>query len=386
MIRKNILFVCLAVVALLSFAATNAGATPYMDEDFEGTSAFVDRDGPVRNYTSVPVFPLVQGINVRYWGDPAKYPVPGDPKSTDWYMGLYNHGDTFYKVSSMTNTGVVTSDRFFDGAKCLQLDSGQLVKPAAGSFPWRCPDQTRLIQFAVSTNASTANLTEGTQVGHFKIDYSTNGTDLTPEVTVTVNFVVNSSGGVDIIVDNNDTTIGTLTGQAGDWHMISVIAQGQLTDDGSASAPQEWRVYDYSDGSYDAHYKGPQPPNPSVPPTALNYATLEAGVHFFVDSDSTATATYLSYTDLGSNWGVPASQSPQQTYEIGWEIAAENGGTLFIDDMYWDGVGHSDPTNGYCKEEAARMEDFDKATTEPSEAPPTPTPLPAGVKSWDLYY
>jgi len=371
MLKNNLLFVCLAAVALLAFAATNAGAIIYLDEDFEGT-VFVDQGWFYQDATTPADFPLLQGIQLRLYGAPADY--------DEWSGGM---PDGYHDVS-MTNTGTVTTSRFFDGAKCLRLASGQSLRPA--SFPWRRIDWTSVLQFAVSTNAETVGLAEGTEVGRFSIDYSTNGTDLTPEVTVAIKFVVNASAGVDIIVDNNDTTIGTLTGLAGNWHLITVVSDTQLNATGSASLPYAWQLYDEY---VDVCYKGPQPLHPEVlPPGTPGYVMLDAGIYIYVDSNDEATS--LSYTALGSSWGNSSTlvnyNTIRLTYETGWEIAAKNGGTLYIDDLYWDGSGHNVATQEATKEEAARIDDYAKATTEPEEGGPTPTPSPAGVKSWDLYF
>jgi len=321
------------VVCFAFLSSVGARAAIYMDEDFEGGTPFVDQMFPVVSDSTQPVAPLAMGLNIRAWG--AAYTTP--------------------TVQLSAQEGTVVSSRSFEGTQCYQLASGQHLTVAPGQFPFRDGNWYRAWQFAVGTDAATAGLAAGTQVGHFDIDYSTEGlADLNPDVTIQLALRVNATGGVDLVcVNKSNAVIGTLSGAADDWLLVTLVAMNRVTDTTRADTTEGWAAYD----SLTDTYKGPQPTNPLNPVEPL----LETGVHVFVDGVA-ATHTLLTRAgELGTAWGNESGAA--LTAEIGWEFAAENGGTIFLDNLSWDGGGHQEFGRGFDREEAARLSQFGEAFT-----------------------
>lgn len=363
----------LLICMVLLLAATSVHAVIYVDENFEGATALQNQNFPIRDTTS-PADLSVKGCSIRTYG-------PAETDGTDSW-GTVDDGHP-WSAFNMDNTGTVVSTRRFLGAKSLQLASGQRVGPEAGmKHPWPRPEWWRFWQFAIATDSATANLPVGTEVGHFRIDWSTDGTDgtspmtpnLTVEVTSELKFKVNASNELDIEVYNNTSkvaTIGTVKPGPGNWKVLSIVAYGNYVDNG------RFKMYDPTVPKY----KGPQPTNPTVAPVAnedlTRYPLFTPGMHYFVDSNTTASS--VSYTDMGNNWGMGADPT-RRTYEVGWEIQAKNGGTLFIDNVGWQGNVIGLGAEGIFNQDgSARIIDFDAVTNEPGG------PAEASVRHWDIY-
>jgi len=315
----------LAVCALFA----HAGAAIYLDEDFEGTSAFVDQDFPLKDYTTAPAAPLVQGINLRAYSSDATYTSP--------------------KVLLGTNQGSVVSTRAHSGTKCYELSGGQGLAVAPGQFSFRNSNWFRFWQFAVSTDAASAAQGQGTEIGRFEIDYANaSTTSLTPDVTITVLFQANGSGGVDIVCTNTGVTLGTLSGASDDWRVVSVIAMNRVEYGTGLDLTLAWAAYDPLTDTD----KGPPYSEPLV-----------AGVYVFVDDGTNPVSlTRLTRADhLGLDWGNEDSQEAGHkidTSEIGWRFTTTANGAIFLDDLYWDGGLHQELARGFDNEQAARMLPF----------------------------
>ena len=184
-----------------------------------------------------------------------------------------------------------------------------------------------MIQFALSANAATFALPASTQVGHFKMNYSTDGSNATVEAVYQLNFVRNGSGGIDIVVQQGGAIAGTITAGS-PWAMVSVLVQKDLRDG------INWEAWD----PLRAEYIGPPPNgNPFVVPTDT-YALGPNGINVFVNSSW--ASNNLSVAAVGNNFcndpnNADVTAKANQTYLLNWEIVAENGGTVHLDETFW---------------------------------------------------
>jgi hypothetical protein len=317
--------------AVLVLQATASGAI-YMDEDFEGATPFINRNWPVQSDSAQPVQPLAMGLNLRAWG--AGYTSPS--------------------VALQEQSGSVVNTRAYAGTQCYRLASGQRLAVTPGQFPFRNGNWFRAWQFAVGTDTATAGLPAGTQVGRFKVDYSNDSTtDLTPDVSIVLALRVNASGGVDLVsVNKANAILGTLTGGAGNWLLVTLVAMNKVTTGAMEDTTEGWAAYDPFAGIY----KGPQPANPASP----SPPPISTGVHIYVDG-AAATHTVLTRVgELGVSWGNETS-GKDTTSEIGWEFAADNGGTIYLDNLSWDAGAHQQFGRGMDREQAARLTQFGAA-------------------------
>lgn len=306
----------------------SANANIYMDEDFEGAEPFVNRNFPVLGDTAQPVQPLLTGLNLRAWSS----------------------GYTSPTVELIHEGGTVISVRSYAGTHSYKLSSGQKLAVSPGAFPFRNGNWFRVWQFAINTDSNTTNLTSGTQVGFFKIDYSNDSiTDLTPDVTIKLKLKVNDTGNVDLVCENkSNTIIGTLNGGLDSWLLVTIIAMNKVTTGDRLESTEGWAAYDF----FTDTYKGPQPIDPDNPTKPL----ISTGIHIYVNNDP-ASLTLTRATELGSDWGNEVSGT-QVTSEIGWEFAAENGGNIYLDNLYWDAGLHQEFPRGMDREQAARLAQF----------------------------
>jgi hypothetical protein len=329
-----------SLVAALVAASLSASACIYMDEDFEGPNPFANRNFPVVGDTQQPAIPLKDGINLR----------------------AYSTNETTPQVTLSSTQGSVINTRSYRGAKSYRLNSGQKLAVAPGQFPVRNTNWFRSWQFAVSTDGATTGLAPGTQVGAFRIDYSNDSkTDLTPDVAITLALKVNNTGGVDLLcVNQGNALLGTLNGSDRSWLLVTMIAMNKVTTGALLDSTEGWAAYD----SLAALYKGPQPaglPSPTVEPD------LSTGVHIWVEnrdpsglSGSGSPVQHIVLTragELGASWGNEET-GRDNTSEIGWEFAAQNGGTVYLDSLYWDAGTHQEWARGIDREQAARMSQF----------------------------
>jgi len=346
---RSILLVACLVVLFCSLPEFSAGSI-YMDEDFEGETPFVNRDFPVRDPGMDPAEAIVavQGINLR------------------GYESIYSSSSLVTPLVEMdydlgNRPFTIVSDRSFAGSQSLKLTSGRTLGIVPGQFPTRDLPR-RFWQFAISTDADSVAQPAGTPIGHFRIDYSTDSTtDLTPDVSVGLDLVVGVTGGADLVCANNGRVLKNLSGASHDWAMVSIAA--------TAFESTEWYCYD----ALTKTFKGPQPivKDPEIDDSS-NYYQMPEGVHIFVNSNAITTETvYLSPEDLGNGWGVSDPDRFDYASEIGWEFSAETGGSIYLDNLYWDSVSRS--RGGDSAESAARMTNFEasggvRVVIEPEDA------------------
>jgi len=356
---KTRLFISIsAILTLVMLVALPAGANVFMDENFEDASPFTDLDWPIKDNTTAPTAGQItanQGINVR---------------STD-----ANTGNTSPKVV-MNNSGTVSTTYAYSGSQSLELASGQsMAVNGNAAYCNAALNWYNVVQFAVTVDDATLALSSGTQVGHFKINWSTDDPQdpNTVEVVYQLNFVTNGSGGIDFVVDQGSALAGQIAG-AGNWAMVSVLAQKEIANSVNDGL-QNWEAYD----PLTATYKGPQPTGDPFNNPSDTYAQLTDGIHVFVNS-STAANT-LSAAALGNDWCNSPARSDDakanDTFLLNWEIVAENSGTLFVDECYWShGLHQTDKdVDPITQEGAARMSDF--GTGQP--------PQQAEASTWTLY-
>jgi hypothetical protein len=323
----------IAAAAFAVALTTPAIASLYIDEDFEGAAAFVDRDWITKGESTVPT-PAIVAVKGAFLRSYDADPLRTSPKPT------------------ITNTGTMVSSRHFLGAKSLELAPGQVVRTspdANGKYVNWDAGEFRLIQFAVSASPATLLLPPGTKVGHLKSDWSIATTN-TVETTVYLNFVVNNAGKIDVLCSAGNQKVGEF-GAVGQWALLTVMPQIR-----TGVASFKWAAYDPLSGVY----KGPTTANPP----STGYPDIPPGMYFFCN-DTTASVSLLP-DQVGAGWGndFVGENAIMNTSEMGWEITAMNGGTLYIDDLYWDSTYHTNATRGWEQEAAARMKQFNQAANE----------------------
>jgi hypothetical protein len=335
-----------SVLALLCAVAATASANIYLDENFEGATPFVDRDWLIENLTTVPTPAIVaeKGANLRSYDNNAARQDPRPVTTTD---------------------GTVVSTRYFLGAKCLQLASNQRVGIATGTYVNNAIGEIQMFQFAVSTDAASKALAPGTIIGSYKWDWSTIDT-VTVSASLILDFRVNAAHRIQVVCRNTGATLDTFNGGPGSWVLISILAEIR-PDDGPSAHTGTWRAYD----PLGTLYKGP---NVGDEPTS--FPTLLSGMHVFVNGKN--EVAHVLPDAIGAGWGNDnGNPGTLDSASLGWEIKALNGGTLFVDDIYWDGGYHSDETRGFDQEQAARMKEFNWAGSEPL------VPI-AAVEDWSI--
>lgn len=184
--KMTLLKVSLAATAILALSQA-AHANVWMDEDFEGASAFV------------------QGTTL-------------DPYSTN---SLAN------PVSAvMTHTGSVSSSKSFQGLKGYELSTGETLA-VAEPYQDQANGNFQTFQFAVNVDPIPAAGTVGTFRWNFDSD-STTGANIDHSYyvrMVSTGTTVNLIGGEDVAnVVPVESTIGTLTSSS-DWKYVTLLMQ-----------------------------------------------------------------------------------------------------------------------------------------------------------------
>lgn len=343
-----------AFAAGLSLLATDARANIYLDEDFEGDPIFVDRGWPVRSADDVPTPASValMGTNLRVGG------VSGDPPAQ------------ITPSVSVTNTGgTVTSSRFFRGSKSMQLNN-QSMSVGPNNFPDGTKGSRlfRALQCAVSVGPDALTQTDGTVVGRIQQNWSTNDNLGTVDFSLVLNLVKNDAENrIDLICANNDDLLGSLSGDLGDWLVVTII--NNIGTTGETYEVEDTVFIEHLD-TFTNELKAPE-------------QVLPTGIHVFANSMtpvSTLTYAEINAAQTGgasARWG-NSNIDGDQTAEMGWEIASLVDADVFIDNLYWDSGYHQDP-NGQLTEQAARMTAFDDAGTE-LEGPP-----PNRSQKWEIF-
>jgi len=359
----------------------NSFATINISENFEGATAFVDKDWATRDQltsTTSAQHDSVQGTAIR------DYAVEG----------------TMGNKPAVTSAGTIVTERHFLGAKSFKLTTGQSISPQKGSIhnDLRC---NRVRQFAVSfSTESLASLAPGTQVGHYKAEWTIVSGTVPTSVTADVadarfqlNFVTSTiPDAIDIMCSNTATKVGTFYAGVGGWGLVSIISNPLVT----AATPDAPTVF----VAYRSWTPGPTgmilgdlvgPKNGDTATSAAGGAiTLAPGMYVYLNS--AAGGTYVPRAAVGTSvgagitdgtWGndnvAATTGNLWNSCEIRWELVAEGGGTMYVDNVYDDYLFH-DINGGRWGSEieaAQRMLDFNAVSNEPGRA--------AAAKSWELY-
>jgi hypothetical protein len=200
-----------------------------------------------------------------------------------------------------------------------------------------------VVQFSMNP-APAVNQQRGTRMGYFRMNWSADGANNSVELSFQVDIVY-YGGCADAYLLRDHGTNSLIAGQHNAFFQVfSVVAIATRPD------PFRWGCYDV----LKARYKGPQPANPSVFPQGQesDYPVLLEGVHVFVDRE--ADPYRRSFSTLGT------ASTLEPTHLVSWEIVAENGATLFLDEMGFFGSAFSAsriqrPLN---QDAAARLDDF----------------------------
>lgn len=318
-------YTLLAVLASGFLGAAPAIANIYMDENFEDASPFTNHSWAVKDNVQLPTATSIaatQGVNIRA-----------------------DRPDAAGAQVSVDNSGTISSAAAFSGAQSLHLASGQHIAiNGNGAYVWANLKWFKVVQFAVAVDAAALAQPVGAVVGRFQQNWSTDSgnTLSTVEVVYTLNLVRNAAGGVDIVIQNTGMKVGELAG-AGQWTTVTVIASTQT------AGPENWEAWDPLTSSY----KGPKPVGDPLNDAGA-YAGIDDGITVWIGAD--APGHRISAADLGSGWASPSDS----TYLLNWTIAAENGGGLHVDELFWcHGLCQSNAAgNPISQDAAARMNPF----------------------------
>lgn len=188
-----------AMMLVILFCFTSIGlANIWMDENFDGTSIFVQGDGG--------------GTSVN------------PPDAT---LDVYSYNTLVNQLSSvLTQTGAKVTSKFFDGSACYQIEPGETL--AVGTPYQDASDGNFVIfQFAVNVDPIPA----AGDVGIFRFNWDTDDTSgPSPDYSFYVKLVSNGST-VDIVAGEDvanspasEATIGTLT-STDEWKFVTMVMQ-----------------------------------------------------------------------------------------------------------------------------------------------------------------
>jgi len=337
-------FRILWVAGLVALFAGPVAANIYLDENFEDATPFSDLNWPIQDNVTPPDALQIQanqGANVRSIDGAA--------------------GNTAPKVV-MTTDGAISTAESYSGSQSLQLASGQSMAVSGNAAYCNAALNWLIVmQFAVTVDAATLTLPSGTQVGYFRQNWSTDGSDGlgTVEAVYQLNFVRNAAGGVDIIVDTNSTKVGEIIAE-GKWVVVSVIADKNPDPLGTP-----WEAWD----PITSTYKGPQPTGDPFNATGT-YDVLDQGIYVFANSNT--AGNHITAAEVGGGW-CTAETGPNDTFLLNWEIAAENAGTVFVDECCWSHGLHQGgkAVDPITQESSARLTAFQ--------------PPEAAASTWTLY-
>ncbi len=190
------------VAVIFCFTATNGVANIWIDENFDGTSIWVQGDG-----AGDTVSPSNATLDIYSWD------ALNDQLST-----------------VLTETGAKVTTKFFDGTACYEIASGETIavgtpyeSPANGAFV--------ILQFGVNVDP----IPSSGDVGIFRFDWDTDSTTgASPDYSFYVKLVSTGSA-VDIIAGEDvanspasEATIGTLS-TTSDWKFITMVMQNNNT-------------------------------------------------------------------------------------------------------------------------------------------------------------
>lgn len=323
------------VVILLCLHLSPAHAFLYIDEDFEGTAPFVNRDWPIRDNTTIPTAESIrnsQGINIRAYSDSMEKLSGSIP---------------------LRNTGSLTADIAFSGRQSLRLASGRAVSiEGASAYPGSGQKWFRVIQFALTVDPATLSLPAATRVARFQTHWSTDLNKATVEATWQLNLTRNALGGIDLVVDSTGEKVGEIPA-AGKWVVVTMLASVRI-----GGQPEPWKAWD----PFTGQYKGPQPTGDPINDNGI-CATIPDGISVHVNSNT--AAAHIPGATLSPDWGRDFEPDnpdggDDHTDLTDWGLLAENGGTLYVDDLFWaHGVFHShEGRMPMMLDAAARIGDF----------------------------
>ena len=352
-------FRMMLLAAVAAALTAPASANLFLDEGFEDGTPFTNLGYPVQNENATAPAVTPEGLNIRCY-DAARAATP---------------------QFAVTNTGTVSAAAAYKGSNGLQLASGQsvAVNNSGGLYVSAGDNNHNVMQFAVAFPASAFSLGAGTQVGHYRQNWDTDANDGNgAEVSYQLNFVRNGSGGINIVVQNNGVIAKTVN-TASHFTVVSIIAAKAQEPAAPHNGGYTWIAWD----PFTQTFKGPQPASgdPVTGTVALDQCTTMAcGIHLYVNSNT--DTNFIDNTTLGGTPVWSATDATKgNTRLLTWELVAENGGTVLVDEMYYSvgelqGIQGSGIPNLFSQEDAARMVDF----IGPSDPPTTQT----AAMNWNL--
>jgi len=347
-----------ALVCVSLMLAMSANANIVVDEDFDQGTVFTNHGYNALRMeltsASQAAIDARQGLNV------------------EWSNTLNNSSI----LAVVTNTGTASTEAYFSSPNSLKLASGQ-----SAVMSWTGATTTNnwaryynnFYQFAVrTTTAALAAVSPGTTIGHFKIDFSTDGyTNLTTEATVQFDFRSKSATAAEVVYQGQ--SLGNILPYSGWWTVVSIINHPR------PNYAAAWGALDWVHGTI--------PSNPRIkgevqlPWVVGNTTTTRVRDGLTVYVNGNTPATVLSTQSITVTPGAPGfGQLAEKTAVNGFEIAAENGGTIYVDDMFMSCDTAEADVASFPKHQAARMLTFTG-----SEVEEPIYPLPAAVKNWSLY-
>lgn len=376
---KKVKFLLVAIFCVsMMMLALNASANIYVNEDFESGAEYRVGTGA----TSIGL----NGFVDQNWVDNATTITPfGDPLLV---MGkMIKNGQTGAAPTTMSMTknqgSNLTTETFFRGTHCSKLIGDDPLTGTSNTLSFLANPQNmvpnawvsnanfRIWQFAVRTDAATVDKAAGTQIGHFRIAFSTDGTTAkAPNASLGLLFFTNTKKTIDVFCSTTltrdaKTKVGEFGGSGPRaWSVVTIVE-----NQGDAA---RWICYDKA-----LNFKGPQPlvakPNFDTI-TDSDWYFMPKGYSIFINRNE--QSLILTPTDgLNAKWGNGTNQSSPM--DFGWEMQAERGGVLYVDQMFWGNSRQDNNGDGLANEIGNRLLGFTARSQEGLSA--------AAGPSWMLY-
>lgn len=289
----------ISVVAFALLVSTGFANT-WIDERFEGT-AFTQGNGGNTGQT------------------------PGATLDTNADTNPPNQTPSPLVSSGLTHSGLVVSNKAFEGTHSYKMTAGQTLSQAAGTYANPTNGSFQFYQFAVNVDPIPAAGNVATFRYNLIMDASS---------TYSLFVRLDSTGSAVNIVAGEDlknspavsATIGTLS-SINDWKYITVMVQ-----------------------------KDPGAKTDVAPRATASLGAKNQGAYFFCSSNTEGTSLPLAGDGTAfasQNWG--------------WTVSS---GTVYIDDLYWDGGWDGSSNTTRIAQTAPRY---------PSNG------MAAAVKDWALY-
>jgi len=196
--KTKTLVLCSLMLAILFCFTSISFANIWMDENFDGTSIFVQGDGG--------------GTSVN------------PPDAT---LDVYSYNTLANQLSSvLTHTGAKVTSKYFDGSACYQIEPGETL--AVGT-PYQDAGDGNFVIFQFGVNVDP--IPSAGDVGIFRFNWDTDSTaGPSPDYSFYVKLVSTGSA-VDIVAGEDvanspasEATIGTLSSTS-DWKFITMVMQ-----------------------------------------------------------------------------------------------------------------------------------------------------------------